>query len=314
MAKKCGIPVLEFSIGFGPKIVRWNSRETQITIRLLPVGGFVRFSDEEEAEERKDGFSSAPLHKRVLTVISGPLMNVIFAVILAVIFLCAYGDYKIVVTNVPEDSFAYSAGIQKGDTVYEINDVKIDFTLDLDNALAKTEGETVKMTLERDGELMTYDVPFATAQDGTSYIDMGNISYEQNRFNFFEAVALSFKWLFLLTGQLLTALGNLFFRGEGLENIGGIVQTVNIMQNTMQTGLDNVLRISSLISINLAVINLLPIPALDGGKLLLYIIEGIRKKPVSVKVEEILNIIGFLFIIGLAVFLTVNDIIKLSGA
>ena len=139
------------------------------------------------------------------------------------------------------------------------------------------------------------------------------LDYERKYFSFFEAVALSFKWMFLLVKEMFSILGALFLTGQGVENLAGPVGTISIIGTVVRTGFENVLRLASLISVNLAVINLLPLPALDGGKIVLLGVEAARRKPVPLRLEAVINTIGFVLIFGFAIFLTFQDIGRLAG-
>ena len=168
----------------------------------------------------------------------------------------------------------------------------------------------MEVVVERDGEPLTVEVVFP-AGDGEK--TMG-IVMESRPYNFLEAVGLSFKWLWARTVEIFGALGDLFFRGQGVENMTGIVGLTVVVGSVVQAGaLGMLLMLMSLISINLAIVNLLPIPALDGGKLVLYAVEGARKKPVSVNAEGIMNMIGMVAIMGFAAFLVVQDIGRFAG-
>ncbi len=311
-AKKSGITVLEFSIGFGPAIAKWHRDGTQISIRWLPFGGYNKFFGEDEEDAKIPGaFNNAPVSKRFLTVLAGPVMNVLLAFVLAVSFLCFYGDAKVLVGSVEPGSPAQEAGLLPGDELIVLNDVKIDFMLDMDAALANTQGEASHVTVLRDGQKYSYTIPYKA--DGSKKIGISQLSYERKTYPFFEAVALSFKWMFLLVKEMLSVLGALFFTGQGMENLAGPVGTISIIGTVVRTGFENVLRLASLISVNLAVINLLPLPALDGGKLVLLGVEAARKKPVPLRLEATLNIIGFILIFGFAGFLTFQDIARIMG-
>ena len=312
VAKKCGICVLEFSIGFGPKIAAFNSGETQITLRGLLFGGYVRFAGEEEdGANAKGSYLNAKLSHRAATVVAGPAMNIIFAYLLAVVFLCAYGDAAPYIKTLPENSAVYQAGVREGDYLTEYNGVNIDFSMDIMQAQnAKTQNGELTIGVNRNGEQLNFSVPVEENSDKDYKITLG---YEKKTFNIGEGFMLGFKWLFLLTSQMLSALGGLFAGGQGVENMAGMVGTVSIISDTIKMGWESVLRIASLISVNLAVINMLPLPALDGGKLVLYAVEAVRRKPAPQKLEGALNLAGFALIIGFAVFLTFQDISRIAG-
>ena len=311
VAKKSGITVLEFAIGFGPVIAKWQKNGTQYSIRCLPIGGFCKFFGDDEGDEKKPGaFNYVSVSKRIYTVLAGPVMNILLAFILAVTFLCIYGDAQPVITAVGNDSPAQAAGLQPGDVITRINGVQIDFMLDMQGASTKTDSGSSLTTVERNGKSYTYTIPYKS--DGSKQIGI-EYQFERKTFSFFEAVALSFKWMFLLVKEMITILGALIFTGKGVENLAGPVGTINIIGQVAKTGFENILRLASLISVNLAVINLIPFPALDGGKIVLLGVEAARKKPVPLRVEAILNTIGFVLIIGFAVYLTFQDVTRLTG-
>lgn len=311
VAKKSGITVLEFAIGFGPAIVKWKRGETQLSIRCLPIGGFCRFLGDEEGDEKIPGaFNYVSVSKRIYTVLAGPVMNILFAFILAVTFLCVFGDAQPVIYTVQDGSPAQQAGLQPGDVITQYNGINIDFMLDMQDASEKTGSGSSLTTVERDGKSYTYNIPYKS--DGTNEIGL-EIQYVRKTFSFFEAIALSFKWMFLLVKEMIAILGALIFTGKGVENLAGPVGTINIIGQVAKTGFENILRLASLISVNLAVINLVPFPALDGGKIVLLGVEAARKKPVPLRVEAILNTIGLVMIFGFAIYLTFQDVTRLSG-
>lgn len=318
VAKKRGIKVSEFAIGFGPKLIKWNRSGTEFSIRPFFIGGFNKFADDEEKDPVPGDFRAASLKSRCLTIIAGPAMNVIVAVILATIYLTATGTMLPKIVSVEPGSSAYEAGVHEGDLVKSLNGVNIDFSYDLQDAFSGPQGEALEITVQRDGETMKLNVPYGDqkTEDGrkTTGISMGGSSadgWEHKSFNFFEALVLSFKWLFLITREMLMALGSLFFMGQGLQNMSGIVGVAAVVGQAAMMGFDQVIYLTALLSINLAIVNLLPIPALDGGKLVLYAIEGIRKKPAPPKVEGALNLIGMVVVFGLAIFLVFQDIQRL---
>jgi regulator of sigma E protease len=311
VAKKRGIKVAEFAIGFGPKLIKWRRGETEFSIRPFFIGGYNKFADDEEKDPVPGDFRAASLKSRFLTIIAGPLMNVIVAVILAAVLLMTVGNAQPVVSGLEQGSTAQSAGIMEGDIIREMNGVRIDFTYDLQDAFGAEQGDILALTVERDGQKISFSVPYEPEEvDGRKVTGM-SLSLEPRTFHFFEAIALSFKWLFLVTREMIMALGNLFFMGQGVENMSGIVGVASMVGQAAMIGWDQVINLTALLSINLAIVNLLPIPALDGGKIVLYAVEGIRRKPASPKVEGTLNLIGMVLIFGLAIFLIFQDVQRL---
>ncbi len=311
VAKKRGIKVAEFAIGFGPKLIKWRRNETEFSIRPFFIGGFNRFADDEEKDPVPGDFRAASLKSRFLTIIAGPAMNVIVAVILSVVVLMAAGTNQIAVHSVSADSPAAQAGIQEGDIVKSYNGVDIQLQYDWQDAIGKQKtGDSLPLVIERDGKEMSLNVPYMQNEDGQKLIGIEVNPYGPIKtFNFFEAIGLSFKWLFMVTREMLQSLGQLFFMGQGIENMAGIVGVTQMVGTVaISGGFYSVLSLSALLSVNLAIVNLLPIPALDGGKIVLYAVEGIRKKPASPKVEGALNMIGMVLIFGLAIFLVFQDI------
>lgn len=309
-AKRNGIRVEEFSIGFGPRLVKWYRNGTQFTIRPILLGGYTKFPDDVDGEDRapKEGdFRAATLGARAKTIIAGPAMNALLAVVLAVIMLLAAPEFQGVrIRSVEPDSPAQAAGLQPGDILKTMNGVDMDFYYTaVQEYQASQKGTVMPVAVERGGERIETEIVFP---EGSGEKIMG-ITMETQPYNFFEAVGLSFKWLWQRTAEVLSSLGNLIFRGQGVENMTGIVGLTVVVGSVVQAGtLGMILMIVSLISINLAVVNLLPIPALDGGKLILYAVEGVRKKPASVTAEGVMNLIGMVAIMGFAVFLVFQDI------
>ncbi len=309
VAKKCGINVMEFAIGFGPRLIKWYSKGTEFSFRPILIGGFVKFNDDEEAIKPGD-FRAAKVRHKLLTLVAGPAMNVLLAFIIAVVTLCTIGDYVPVVKEVGANTGAYTAGLKEGDVITSINDVKIDFSQDLQAAFKTLGGENVNITVNRDGEQLNMDIPFEDDGNGGTAAGFAMQS-EPKVFGFFESIALAFKWLFSLMQEMLSTLGKLFFTGQGLENISGIVGVTVVVGQAAQIGGNFLLMLTAMISLNLAIINLLPIPSLDGGQIIIYAIEGIIKKPVSQKVIGVINMVGLILIFALAGFLIFQDIARL---
>lgn len=326
VGKACGIRIEEFSVGFGPKLLSKIRKKDQIrySIRALPLGGYVQFyGEDEEVEGEPRAFNNRPPWQRFLTLLAGPMMNVIVAIVVTAVLLMSFGDYVYVVNSTNSQAMEeLGFDIQPGDRVVEVNGKRIDFAMEVSMASlqAGEENGTYSMGLERDGVVRYFSF------NGVSQEEMENAENSQaqsegepllkwetvrRHFGFFEALGLSFKWLFLIVGQMLDFLAGLIFRGQGAESVAGPVGIFTIIGEAMRTGTETVLRITALLSINLAVMNLLPLPALDGGRILFLGIEKLRGKPISRKVEGYINMIGLLALFGLMILLTYQDIARL---
>lgn len=244
-------------------------------------------------------------------------MNLIFALLMTMIVLVGFGDAAPYIVEVDQTMPAYEAGLQAGDRIAEVDGKVIDFySFEFDDTvlgkgLANYEGDTLSLTVERNGELISMEVPIAQTADGPR---MG-ITYGVYRrtFSFFEGIRLSFKWMYCIIVELLGALWGIFTAGKGLSEVGGVVYTVQIISEVIRTGWENIFRLAAMLSVNLGVFNLLPFPALDGGRIVFLGIEKVTRKGVTKKAEAIVNTIGMLILFALAAVLVVVDIRRIIG-
>lgn len=318
VGKKSGIGIVEFAVGFGPKLWSKVKNGIRYSIRAIPLGGFTQFvGEDEEIPNDPRAFNNAPIWKRFLTILAGPVMNLIFALIMTMIVLVGFGDAAPYVVEVDPNLPAYEAGLMAGDRIASVDGVAVDFynfefqKTALGKGLASYEGDTVSIEVEREGELMNIDVPIADTADGRKI----GISYGVYRrtFTFWEGISLSFKWMYLVIVELLSALWGMIAGGQGLQDVGGIVYTVQIISEVIRTGWENLFRIAAMLSINLGVFNLLPFPALDGGRIVFLGIEKVTNNGVSKKVEGVFNMVGMVILLGLALLLVFVDIRRLMG-
>lgn len=311
---KSGIKVNEFSIGFGPKIFsKIGKKGIKFSMRWLPVGGYVQFHGEDEESEKNDAtaFNNAKPWKRFLTLLAGPFMNILLALVTAVIILSCFGDYSVKISGLKEDYPAAEAGIIEGDTLTAINGKKIDFYSEYYVYKEEiTSSSKVNLTVLRDGEEKTFEV--STVKEGEkNVVGISGISFERKHFTFFESLGLCFKWIFFFTLQIFSAL---FTSVKNLDSsqLSGVVGVVQTVGTVIKAGaFEDVLRIFALLSLNLGIFNLLPLPALDGGKIVFLGIEKLRGKPVSQNVEGMVNLIGMVLLFGLMILLTYQDIARL---
>lgn len=318
IGRACKIKVVEFAVGFGPKIKQWVKSDIIYTVRWFFIGGFTKFYGEDEDSNDKLAFNNQPAGRRALTIFAGPVFNIIFAFLLVILILCTFGDYVPVIDDVWQGSPAQAAGLMPGDRIVEMNGVHMDFYLEMDSAKRASDGITMPITVLRNGETLSFNIPYqANLKDNKGNVNSDKlvgvgIDQERETFGFFQAIALSFKWMFLVVKETVLAIFGLF-AGQGTQNVTGIVGVVTVVSQAVRSSFENVLRLGVAISVSLAVVNLLPLPALDGGRLVFIAIEKIFKKPVPRNVEGMIHFIGFAALMVLFVLITYQDISRLIG-
>lgn len=312
VAKKSGIKVNEFAVGMGPLIYSKEKGETTYSFRLVPIGGYCAMEGEEDESNDPRSFDNAPAFKRFLTILAGPVANLIIAVL---VFTIVGGISGVVTTEVSdfiEDSPAKIAGIEKGDEISKLNGKEIsDFTeiskVVNDFYKDKDFEKEINVEVKRDGKDLDFNFkPKVEAEN----VYIGIIPARRTP-GFFEAIALGFKETGRNIKMIFTILGRLFTGKLALGALSGPVGVLKELGNQAQSGLANLLYFLAYISVNLAVFNLLPIPALDGSKLLTSAIEMITGKKINKKLEERITMVGFFILLGLILVVSIKDIINL---
>ena len=312
MGRACGFAIDEFAIGFGPKLVKWTKKETRFSIRLFPIGGFCLFRGEDKDVPDPKAFNNQPAFKRFLVIIAGATANLISALILAVLFLSIYGDTVPVIYEVGENTPAYEYGLKSGDIIKEYEGDDITFAIEMSFVLAKnTEDTVLNMVVDRDGQELAFDIPKNYDEESGRYI--AGFTYEQQpvKFTVLESIKLSFDWLTLIIREMLSYLGGIFTGASSTAEMGGIVSVIDVVGQAFGISFGLVLELAALLSINLAVINLLPLPALDGGRLVFIAIEGIIRKPIPREVEGTVHAVGMFLLFGLMIFLVYKDVVRI---
>lgn len=310
VGRACKIKVLEFSVGFGPKLKQWVKNDILYSIRWIFLGGYTKFYGEDEELNDKGAFNSQPAGRRALTIFAGPLFNIIFAFLLVIITLCAFGDYAPMIVTVEENSPAQAAGLQVGDVILEMNDVKMDFVMELESAKRESDHITMPITVQRGDQMLSFDVPYEYSEEQSAYIVGIGIGGQRVTFGIGEAMALSFKWMYLLVKETILAIIGLF-AGQGTENAAGIVYITAALGAAIRSGLESVLRLGVAISVSLAICNLLPLPALDGGRLVFIGIEKVFRKPVPRNIEGAIHLVGFALLLVVFFLITYQDLSKI---
>ncbi|NLB42051.1 MAG: RIP metalloprotease RseP [Clostridiales bacterium] len=320
VAKATGIYAEEFSLGMGPRLLKFSGKETEFSLRLLPIGGYVRFLGEDEDSNDPRAFNNAKVWKRFLVVVSGPVMNLLLAVLLFCIAFLSFGVYEAdlpIIQDVIADYPAAQAGLQAGDRIIGIGDIDVTNLEDSEavesirNFIGDNGPKPFTITVQRDNESFSYDVIPSLDEENNRWQLGFYFQQRIRKVNFSEAIAMSFTQTFRIIGMMFVILKDLIFAGQGLGDVMGPVGIVTEIGKAAQAGIQQLLNLGIIITVNLGIINLIPFPALDGGRIILLIIEGVRGKPLDRNKEGIFNLIGFALLMILMIVVTYKDILKI---
>lgn len=308
VAKAVGIKVNEFSIGMGPKLYQRKKGETEYTIRALPIGGYVSMEGEDEDSDDPRGMLNASPWARVAVMAAGAIMNFVLAIIVFSIVSFSQGSPTNVVGEVLPNSPAEGIGIKKGYEIVEVDGKRVNSWNDVvDNISSQEAGSEVELGIKEDKKSDTINkviLKTDKSEDGRAVI--GVAPYLERGF------FTSIKNGFLQTGQMLKSMFTVFgmlIRGElGRGQLSGPIGVIGAIGEAAKSGFINVLYFTGFISINLGFFNLIPIPALDGSRILFTLIEIIRGKPIDPEIEGRIHFIGFILLISLMIFVSYSDV------
>ncbi len=323
-AKWCGIRVNEFAIGMGPRIIKWGKKETKYSIRLFPIGGFCAMEGEDAKSDDERAFGNKSVGKRMIVVCAGATMNILLGFILALILSVqqpAFASTRISAFH-EDDSALQSAGIEVGDELYSVNGYRVFSGTDLQFALATANPEAVDFMVLRGSEKLTYQaVKLNTREiDGqiSPILDFKVFPVEKN---FATTITNACKDTVSTVRMVWSSLAGIVTGRFSLNQLSGpvgvagaITQAASVgLETGFITALNNILNIMMMITLNLGVVNLLPLPALDGGRMIFLIIEAIRRKPMNPKYEGWVHAAGFIALMGFMLLITFGDIARLFG-
>ncbi len=314
VARKNGITVHEFWIGMGPTLVHKQVGATDYCLKLLPLGGACVMG-EDDAEDMSEGsFNSKSPWRRLSVIVAGPFFNFILAFLCAVIFIACVGFDKPVINRVSEGTPAAEAGLESGDVIVKLNNKSIHIFREISLYNQFHQGEATEVTYERDG--VRHTVLLTPQKDESGYYIFGIVSGGYEKGNVFEVLKYGVYEVKYWIDMTLESLGQLLTRAVGVDQLSGPVGVVSAVDETYQQSKSdgvyyvflNMLRIAILLSANLGVMNLLPIPALDGGRALFLVIELIRGKRVPAEKEGYVHLAGMVCLLLLMAFVMFNDI------
>lgn len=339
VAKKSGVLVEEFAIGMGPKVYGVQKGETLYTLRALPLGGFCRMEGEIDGMDSEHGtnhtpsdrsFESKPLLTRAAVIFAGPFMNFVLAFVFLLILSGTSYVPKPILNDISPNSPAESVGLKAGDEILSVNGSKINIYDQLQYKIFKSGGDDLFFEVLRDGSVMKIKLTPMFDEQRNGYlvgivpqIKSGVFAEVEDgmvgKASFFETV--HYAWFSMVNYIITTAEGLLqvFTFTADPDDYGGPITIIQTVGESYESGLShsfwaamqNMLQLGAILSANLGVMNLFPIPALDGGRLLFIGIEAIRRKPMTMELEAKINFLGFSFIMGLMLFIMYGDIVKI---
>ncbi|MGG7175992.1 M50 family metallopeptidase [Clostridium paraputrificum] len=309
LAKLNGVKVVEFSIGMGPKIFSHQGKETKYTLALLPIGGFVNMLGEEEEVAAEGSFSSKSPLRRISIIVAGALMNFLLAIVIFTAFFCNFGFKSTELSAIVPDGAIAEVGLLPGDKIVKIDGSKV-FTFDdisVGTTLAK--GNEMTLTYKRDGEVNEAKIKPQFIEDENRYAIGGYFTPVENP-TIMQGFTQSFKQTGTLISQTFKSFKMIFTGEANLKtDVGGPVTIIKMSAGAAKMGAWNLLYLVAFLSVSIAIFNLLPFPALDGGWTVILLIELITRRKVPDKVVGVLNTVGFMLLIGLMVLVTIKDII-----
>lgn len=334
-ARRLGVGVEEFGLGFPPKIWSRHWRGTKFSLNLIPLGGFVKIKGEEGgASEERDSFASRPVWQRTAIVLAGVVMNVLAGwLILAVLFSTGapmeitdnvnrafVRGSDVVIANIVPDSPAQKAGLKEGDKLKSIDNEQVKLIEDFQAYVGAKTLQSVKLVYSRDNAEFTVEVVpevIKEVEEGRAIIGLELAELGLVRWPVHRAVVESAKAAYNYLGRIVLTLGSLVKQvaiGQGVgENLGGPVAIAVATNDMVDLGWPYALLFTAVLSFNLAIINIFPFPALDGGRIVFFMVEKIRGKPSRRLVEDWFHRAGFILLMLFAIFITYHDIIRFGG-
>lgn len=315
--------VYEFSIGMGKRLWYFKKKggETEYSIRLFPIGGFVRLAGEEVDDDKKIPKNrklwAKSFWQRFLIMFAGAGFNFIFAILLLFIIGISYGSVstKPIIGSVSKDYPSYEAGLRDGDTILSIDNVNVKTWDDMIWELTIKNGkETTFKVKDTNGNIKEIKVnPIKEVKEKEESYVYG-ISRDTTKYRgFSHAIDYTVTKTKSLFTVMFKTIGALFTGGVSVKDLSGPVGIYSIVDTQSKAGFESLLYLVAFLSINVGVINLIPFPAFDGGRILFLIIEKIKGKPVDPKVENTIHSIGFFLLLTLIIYVTFNDILRLFG-
>ena len=320
------VAITEFSIGMGPTLLSYKSKKTDIlySVRILPIGGYVAMVGEDEESDDPNAFNKKPAWQRFIVTAAGATVNIVAGFLATVILVCMIDIGSTTVGGfLTESDFAEvgeveyiegseAQGLRAGDTIVAVNGVRVEIYDELSYEIMRQGYEPVDLTVVRDGEETVLEgIQFPTLKQQDQTFGYPDVRVYRVQKDFGSTIGLAFKKAVLIMRSCWESIYDLVTGRYSIAAVSGPVGISSAIGEAVSAGFASVLNITILISINLGFMNLLPIPALDGGRLIAIIIEMITRKRVPPRVEAAINGVGLILLLGLSFLIMIKDVIQL---
>lgn len=311
-ARLMKIKVNEFSIGMGPKVFQFTKGETKYTLRWILFGGYCSMEGEDSDSDDKNAFINKKVWQRIFVVVAGAVMNLLLGLVIVLIITCSQSLVGTTqVAKFEDTAVSAQSGLQVGDTIKSIDGMRVYTTNDVQTGLSRSADSTVDMVVNRNGEDINLPVEFEMGEyEGIQYIKM-DFWLKGVEKTFGNVITQTFKESVSYARMVFLSVHDLLVGRYGLSDLSGPVGAVSVVSSAVKTSVYSMLKIMALLTINVGLFNLFPIPALDGWRLFVLIGEGITRKKLPSKAEYIINAVGLVLLLGVMCLVTFSDITRL---
>ena len=318
-AKNFGVKVNEFALGMGPKLFSRKGKETVYSLRLIPIGGYCAMEGEDEDSEDERALNNKKWWQRGIILAAGAVMNILLGIVLMFVIQVQEPYYaSTTIAYLVSDSTSVNAGIQLGDDIYSVNGYRTYCATDMSFALSTAKDGVVDFVVRRDGQKLRFDglhMPVVSYSDG---VQVTQIDFKVKRVEktVGSVIGSTFAETLAFVRMIYSSLVMLVTGRAGFNEVSGPVGMASAIgqvaeagfESSLWDGINNIIYFMTLITVNLGIFNLLPLPALDGGRLLFVLIEAVRGKPIDPEKEGIVHLVGFALLILLMIVVTVKDV------